>query len=79
MISFVVLCGPKTGQSQFSYISALTSAECARTFPLVVMLGVVNVVSDVYLILLPLPAVWSLDLSLRRKVGVSAMFFTGSM
>ena len=42
-------------------------------------LGVVSVLSDLYLIILPLPAVWNLQLPLRRKLAVSAMFFTGTV
>lgn len=79
MIAFIVMCGPKDGQSQYSYLSALASDQCTRTHPLIIMTGVVNVASDLYLIVLPLPAVWALNLPLRRKVGISAIFLTGSM
>lgn len=79
MIAFVVMCSPRNGQSQFSYISALASPHCTRSKSLAVTLGGANVISDLYLILIPLPAVWSLHLSFRRKIGLSAMFFTGSM
>ncbi|MCJ1244727.1 hypothetical protein MMC30_001926 [Trapelia coarctata] len=77
MVSFVVLCGPKDGRSQYSYLSALASKKCARSGPLVIMTGVVNVISDLYLIMLPIPAVWSLNLPFRKKVGVLAIFLTG--
>ena len=40
-------------------------------------LGVFNLVSDMYLLLIPLPAVWSLQLPTRRKIGVFAIFLTG--
>lgn len=79
MVAVIVMCGPKDGQSQFSYLSALARPECRRTRELGIAIGVVNVVSDLYLILIPLPAVWCLQLPLRRKVGVVAMFLTGSM
>lgn len=79
MIAFLVMCGPVDDHSQSAYMSALASPRCARTRPLVIILGVVNVVSDLYLIILPLPAVWSLQLPFRKKVGVSVMFLTGSM
>lgn len=79
MIAFIVMCSPRNGQSQFSYISALASPLCTRSRPLAVALGVANVISDLYLILIPLPAVWSLHLSFGRKIGLSAMFFTGLM
>lgn len=42
-------------------------------------IGVVNVVSDLYLIILPTFAVSRLQLSLKKKVGVMAIFMTGSL
>lgn len=79
-VSFIVFCIPTDGHSRFSYVSALEAPRCTRpTGPLGIALAVVNVVSDLYLILIPLPAVWSLQLPLRRKLGISAMFLTGSM
>lgn len=78
-VSFIVMCRPTDGQSQLSYLSALASPRCTRTKPLIISIGVVNVISDLYLIMIPLPAVWALHLSLRRKIGLSAMFLTGSM
>jgi len=79
MITFIVMCGPKDGQSQYSYLSALASEECARSRPLAIIMGIVNVISDLYLIVLPLPAVWSLNLPFGRRFGVSAIFLTGCM
>ena len=46
---------------------------------MVVIFGAASVVSDLYLVILPLPAVWSLQLPFRKKIGVSAMFLTGSV
>lgn len=79
MIIFIVYCGPKHGQSQLSYLSALASPRCTQTRQLVLALGIINVISDLYLIALPLPAVWALQMPLRRKIGVAAMILTGLM
>lgn len=81
LVVFATLCAPRgTGtQSQMSYLQALASAKCERTRPLSVLVGAFNVVSDLYLILLPLPAVWSLNLPLPKKLGVLTIFLTGSM
>ena len=79
MVALLVLCAPTEGHSQLAYWSALDSPRCLQTRSLVTVLGVVSIVSDLYLIILPLPAVWSLQLPLRRKLAVSAMFFTGSV
>ena len=80
-IVFAVLCAPRGigPHSKMSYLQALASARCAKSRPLNIIIGVFNVVSDLYLILLPLPAVWSLQLPLRKKLGVSMIFLTGLM
>ncbi|KAF2745750.1 hypothetical protein M011DRAFT_405812 [Sporormia fimetaria CBS 119925] len=41
--------------------------------------GVFNVVSDLYILILPLPAVRKLKLSPRRKLGVYLIFSTGGL
>ena len=77
LILFSVMCAPRDGQSQFSYLSALASPRCTQSRGLVLAQGVVNIVSDLYLIILPLPAIWSLQMPLKRKLGVAAMICTG--
>ena len=79
MIIYSVLCTPMSGHSSLAYLLALRSHRCAVTRPLITTLGVVSLLSDLYLILLPLPAVWQLHLPIRRKLAVSSMFFTGLM
>ena len=76
MFAFLILCSPRNGHSQINYLTALASPQCSSQ-TLSVTVGAVNVISDLYLVILPLPAVWSLQLPLRRKLGVSAMFLTG--
>ncbi|MCJ1346583.1 hypothetical protein MMC31_004801, partial [Peltigera leucophlebia] len=39
--------------------------------------GIFNIVSDFYVLVLPLPVVWKLQLPLRKKIAVSAVFMTG--
>lgn len=79
MVAFLALCSPRNGHSQIAYITALASPQCLKSQPLSIITGAVGVISDLYLVILPLPAVWSLQLPLRRKIGVSAMFLTGFM
>lgn len=77
MVAQLVLCAPTHGHSQLAYLTAL-QPRCSLAQPLVFILGAVSVVSDLYLLILPLPAVWKLHLPFRRKLGVYAMLFTGS-
>ncbi|KAL6718612.1 hypothetical protein ACLMJK_002846 [Lecanora helva] len=39
--------------------------------------GPFNVLSDLYLLILPLPAVWQLHLPFRARLGLAAVFLTG--
>jgi hypothetical protein len=41
--------------------------------------GSVNLFTDLFLLVLPLPAVYELNLPRGRKAGVMAIFLTGSM
>ena len=41
--------------------------------------GVFGLLSDVYIFILPLPSLWGLQMRLRRKLGISAIFLTGLM
>ena len=45
--------------------------------PVVVMNATVNVVTDFYILLLPIPCVLSLQMSSKRKVGILLVFAGG--
>ncbi|RYP77945.1 hypothetical protein DL771_000804 [Monosporascus sp. 5C6A] len=76
-IAFGAMCAPSTGASQVDFLAAFVSDTCTRTRSIVVLQGVGNVVTDFFLLILPLPAVWALQMPLRRKLAVSAMFLIG--
>lgn len=78
-VSFAAMCAPGTGGAQLDFLAAFISQKCADTRVLVVLQGVGNVVTDVWLILVPLPAVWTLQMPFRRKLAVSSMFMVGIM
>ena len=42
-----------------------------------VITAVINIVSDVTILLLPLAWIWQLQMPVTRKLGVSAVFATG--
>ena len=79
MIAFSVLCSPTQGHSKLAYLSTLESTRCRDTNSMIIALGAVSFISDLYLVILPMPAVWNLQLPFRKKMAVSAMFFTGSV
>ncbi|KAK8017152.1 hypothetical protein PG991_008228 [Apiospora marii] len=76
-VSFAAMCAPGTGDTQLDFLAAFISQKCSDTRILVVLQGVGNVVTDIWLILLPLPAVWTLQMPNRRKLAVSSMFMVG--
>ncbi|KAI0902737.1 hypothetical protein F4823DRAFT_406970 [Ustulina deusta] len=76
-ICFAVMCSPSTGDSQLDFLAAFISESCNKTRVLVVIQGVGSVVSDLFLLILPLPAVWKLNMPIKRKLAVSSMFLVG--
>jgi hypothetical protein len=76
-IAFAVMCSPSTGDGQLDFLAAFVSDSCTKTRILVVLQGAGNVVTDIFLVILPLPAVWTLRLPLSRKLAISAMFSVG--
>ena len=77
MIVYGYLGLPRSGQS---WIEAGLSSRCHKQF---IMIGDVrgpfNVLSDLYILLMPLPAVWQLHLPLRKRLGIAGIFLTGSL
>ena len=78
--SFVMygyLCLPHRGQS---WIEAGLSSRCHEQWIVIgYVRGPFNVVSDLFLLLLPLPAVWQLRLPVRKRIWVAGVFLTGSL
>ena len=78
MISELAMCTPPKDATQLEYLAAISSERCTSHNKMFnVPLGTVNVVSDLYILLLPLQAVWSLQLPTKKKFGVSAVLMTG--
>lgn len=82
-ITFGVICGPKGGQGRISYLAGMASRECGDPAGTVQILsvatGAVSLFCDLYLLVLPLPAIAKLNLPKRRKTGVMLIFLTGTM
>jgi hypothetical protein len=82
VVLFGLMCLPREAAepSQWPYRRAMESAKCTRIRPLIrIVVSLVSITSDLYLIILPLPPVWSLRLPLRKKWAVSTIFLTGLM
>lgn len=76
-IVYGCLCIPHRGQS---WIEAVLSPRCHKQFIMVSYIGSpFNLLSDLYLLLLPLPAIWQLHAPLRKRTGIACIFLTGSL
>lgn len=71
---FGYFCAPRAGQS---WLMATASSRCSKAYLMSYIQGVFNIVSDFYLLLLPMPVVWKLHLPTKKKIGVCAIFATG--
>ena len=73
----------------FSQIFGCTSQEktwnegveglCLNDLSIQVASAAVNVLSDFLILLMPFPCIWQLQLPVRRKIGISAIFAFGSL
>lgn len=52
---------------------------CIDTYSLLVTASLINVLSDLMMLAIPLVAVWDLRLPMRRKLGISVVFAVGML
>ena len=71
-----VLCIPRSVESWAKAPFTQCSKDVIGGFVLII-LGTFNVVSNFYILILPMPIIWQLQMPTRRKVGVCAIFMTG--
>ncbi|KAL9593739.1 MAG: hypothetical protein Q9179_005720 [Wetmoreana sp. 5 TL-2023] len=70
------LCAPRAGES----FGDLRSAQrCDRLKIWAVVQGSLNVILDLYILYIPLPVIWKLQMGQKKKIGVAAIFMTGLM
>ena len=74
VVVFASLCSPNPGQS---YVEVFSTPRCERSVTYSLVGGSFNIVSDFYLLLLPIPAVMGLQMPTKKKIGVLAIFGTG--
>jgi hypothetical protein len=77
-----IVCGPKGGTDRLSYLAGMAGQECGDPAGLIqiftVISGVVNIINDLYLFILPLPAIRKLHMDRRKKRGIMFIFLTGA-
>ncbi|KAL8716415.1 MAG: hypothetical protein Q9220_000322 [cf. Caloplaca sp. 1 TL-2023] len=68
------LCAPR-GDESFSSLGVVKRCTKEKTWALVQ--GVLNVLLDFYILSLPVPTIWKLQIKMGRKLGIIAIFMTG--
>ena len=71
-----ILAIPRKGES---FESPTVAARLAHQYIWAVVQGVCSMVLDFYLLYLPLPIVWKLQMQRKRKLGFKTIFLTGLM
>jgi hypothetical protein len=72
-MALVVECVPQ----QRIWDPLITTGHCIKTGDLLIAMGVINVVSDLLILIMPIWAILHLRISTKLKIGVSAIFGTG--
>lgn len=75
-ITTMVITAPPPGKG---WVESFATPRYLLTFKLTVPAASFSLVSDVYILLLPLVAISHLQMSSAKKIGVGAMFSTGFM
>lgn len=75
MIISAVMCAPAVGHPW----DLTVGVKCGDFLILGLLLAVVNLVLDLFLLILPIPVIVALQLSVKKKIGILAMFIVGSL
>jgi hypothetical protein len=81
-LTLILSCVGKSGKVS-TYWDTTTAREllskCINPFVYMYALSISDFITDGLILLIPIPLVWRLHLSRRRKVGVSLIFLLGSL
>ena len=75
-MAFLILCVPRPGES---WMSSRFNARCAPMVHVASAQAWFGLLSDLYIFFLPLPVLWGLQMPLRKRLRVAAVFLTGLM
>lgn len=75
-VAILVLCIPMRNEG---WTSTPYVERCYRAEVMGDIQGVFGLVSDLYIFVLPLPVLYRLQMSFQKKIGLTAVFFTGLM
>ncbi|KAI1394174.1 uncharacterized protein F4822DRAFT_39417 [Hypoxylon trugodes] len=55
------------------------TAHCVKTMDLALSIGITDFITDVVIIIIPVPLIWRLNLSTGKKIAASAVFLLGAV
>ena len=67
-------CAPRAGKT---WTSPETYTRCNGQETLAVVQAAYSVAFDLYLLFLPVPVIWNLQMPIRRRLGIIGVFTTG--
>ena len=70
------LCAPRHGEY---WDSPAVASRCGKEGVYAVIQGPFNILIDFYILYLPIPILYKLQLQKKKKIGIMAIFMTGSM
>lgn len=75
IIGSAAVCAPAPGQS---WAIAAATYDCRVTGGFLgVIMAAISIFNDFFIIIIPIPAICSLQLATKKKIGVCAIFFVG--
>lgn len=75
-ITAFVLCSPWPGEDR---LDTLTSAHYSEFWKFMIPIGVIGLVVDLVLFLIPIPAIMALQTSKAKRFGFLLIFMTGGL
>ena len=75
MITGPLECTPLS----FLWDPEMEGAQCINLFLYFELSGILNIVGDVALMIIPVPIIWKLQTSTSRKAGIAIAFLSGSL
>ena len=70
-----LLCQPLA----FNWDKTIPGGFCADQHAAYISAGIINLIIDVSIIVLPMPMLWGLQMAMMRKVALTAIFSLGAL
>lgn len=76
-------CHPRGGTDRIAFLAGIANPQCAGSTEMVqrmsIATGAFGLISDLYILIIPMPAVARLHLGRKKKLGVYLIFSSGAL